>query len=227
MEADAEKVKLNQFGRAELRFSRTNNLGCHLCTALDLSRTPPRSRNRLALEIGRDPSQAHPPERNLEYAPNNTHDMVLGRLLLLRILHLLDASAPGRRRDAVAADGELALPHAAVDVDVLEADEHGAVGGALEPAVALPAEEEEDEQRPGEVELEESLGVEVGAADRVQGDVELGDEGDGVDEDADVGAVDAEGGLVGQLVQAVAVCFPVRESVIDRLGMCELGYSPC
>jgi hypothetical protein len=61
------------------------------------------------------------------------------------------------------------------------------------------------------------LGVEVGAADRVEGDVELGDKGDGVDEDADVRAVDAEGGLVGEFVEGVAVCFPVRVSVIKEL----------
>jgi hypothetical protein len=132
--------------------------------------------------------------------------MVFRRLLLLHRHRLLNARAPRLGRRTV---GELALPHAAVDVDILELDEHGAVDGALEPAVALPAEVQDYEQRAGEVELEESLGVEVRAADRVQGDVELGDEGDGIDEDADVGAVDAEGGLVGEFVEGVAVCFPV------------------
>jgi len=143
----------------------------------------------------------------LEYTPHNTHNVVLRCLLLLHRHRLLYARAPCLRRHTV---GELPLPHTAVDVDILELDEHGAVDGALEPAVSLPAEVQDNEQGAGEVELEESLGVEVRAADRVQGDVELGDEGDGVDEDADVGAVDAERGLVGELVEGVAVCFPVK-----------------
>jgi hypothetical protein len=149
--------------------------------------------------------------------------MILRALLLPRIHHLLDTGAPGRRRDAVAADGELSFPHARVDIDILQLDEQRAIRGAFEPAVNLPAGVQDDEQGAGEVEPEERLGVEVGAADRVEGDVELGDEGDGVDEDADVGAVDAEGGLVGEFVEGVAVCFPVKELVIERRGCADRG----
>jgi hypothetical protein len=136
----------------------------------------------------------------LEYAPNNTHNMVFRSLLLLRVRHLLNASPSSRRRNTIATNSELPLPHPRVNINILQLDVQGAVGGALEPAVSFPRDVQEQEQGAGEVELEERLGVEIRAADGVQGDVELGDEGDGVDQDADVGAVDAEGGLVGEFV---------------------------
>jgi hypothetical protein len=126
--------------------------------------------------------------------------MILSRLLLLRVRHLLNAGPPSRRRNAIATNSKLPLPHPRVNINILQLDVQGAVGGALEPAVSFPRDVQEQEQGAGEVELEERLGVEIRAADGVQGDVELGDEGDGVDQDADVGAVDAEGGLVGEFV---------------------------
>lgn len=139
--------------------------------------------------------------------------MILGTLLLPHTLHLLNTCPPRAFRNALAANRILRVPHAGVDVDVLESDEQRAVGGVLEPTVDLPAQVQEDKQRPGEVELEESFGVEVGAADGVQGDVELGDEGDDVDQDADVRAGDAETRFVGEFVEGVAIRFPGGLSV--------------
>jgi hypothetical protein len=190
--ADALSCAINNFGGPSMYSTKIIHTG-PLSQAVSLARP--------------EQIQVKQASSALEYTPHNTHNVVLRCLLLLHRHRLLYARAPCLRRHTV---GELPLPHTAVDVDILELDEHGAVDGALEPAVSLPAEVQDDEQGAGEVELEESLGVEVRAADRVQGDVELGDEGDGVDEDADVGAVDAEGGLVGELVEGVAVCFPVK-----------------
>lgn len=181
---------------------------------------PPSVPSRLAL-----PTRSNPSRANLEYTPNNAHSIILRRLLLLRSLQLLNTSPPRRGRNPIPTNSELPFPHASVDIDILELDEQRAVGGALEPAVKLPPAVQDDQQGAGEVELEESLGVEVGAADGVEGDVELGDEGDGVDQDADVGAVDAEGGLVGEFVEGVAVCFPVEgvsnsKGLLDRENGC-------
>ena len=187
---------------------------------------PPSVPSRLAL-----PTRSNPSRANLEYTPNNAHSVILRRLLLLRSLQLFNTSPPRCGRNTITTNSELALPHASVDVDILELDEQRAVGGALEPAVKLPPAVQDDQQGAGEVELEESLGVEVGAADGVEGDVELGDEGDGVDQDADVGAVDAEGGLVGEFVEGVAVCFPVEgvstsKGLLDRENGCAKLTTP-
>jgi hypothetical protein len=57
--------------------------------------------------------------------------------------------------------------------------------------------------------LEKFVGVQVGAADRIQRDVELSHESDDVDEQAHVRAVDAESGLEGELVQGMTVGSPV------------------
>jgi len=122
----------------------------------------------------------------LEDTPHNAHDMVLWALLLLGVQHLLDTGASCLRRDAVAADCVLAFPHARVDIDIPQPDEQRTVCRALEPAVDLPAEVQKDKKGTSEVELEESVGVQVGTSDGVQSDVELGDESDEVDEHADV-----------------------------------------
>lgn len=152
-------------------------------------------------------SQIHTLATHLEDTPDNAHDMVLGSLLLLGV-ELVDAGASDLLGNALAdADGVL-LAHASVDVDVLDLSPDGAVVGALDPAPAFPARVEEDEERAGEVGLEEAVGSEGSAADGVKGGVERCNEGDDVDENADVRAPDAAGGLVGQLVERVAVCFP-------------------
>lgn len=153
---------------------------------------------------------------SLEDTPNNTHNLTLPTTppnLLPQLIHTLPAHL---RIRVLAADRDLAVPHASVDIDLVNGDPQRAVFGALEPGVNLPHEIEEDEQGAGEVEVEEGFDVEVGSADGVQGDVELGDEREAADQDADVGAVDAEGGFVGEFVEAVAVCFP--------RGGCQFGW---
>jgi hypothetical protein len=111
--------------------------------------------------------------------------------------------------DVAAADLHLALAHAGVDVDVADLDVERAVLGDSEPGVDLPGEVEEDEEGAREVVLEEGGDDEVGAADGPERDVELGCQAEEVHHGADVGAVDAEGGAEGELVDAVAVVFPV------------------
>lgn len=132
-----------------------------------------------------------------------------GALLLILGLHLRNTRPPLILRHIHTADHRaLAFAHSGVDVDVLGANEHLAVLWVDEPAVHLPHEVEHDYEGPGHVEFEEDLGIEVRSADRVEGDVELGDEGDDVDEDADVRAPYAEGGFEWQLVDRVAVVSP-------------------
>lgn len=80
--------------------------------------------------------------------------------------------------------------------------------GSDEPAVSFPANVQSQQERSGQVGLEESFGVQVWSADGVEGDVELGDQTDDVDDEADPGAPDAESGFEGQLVGCVAVEFP-------------------
>ena len=101
------------------------------------------------------------------------------------------------------------ISHARVNVNVLGSDEQGAVGWPDEPAIDLPTEVEEDEQRTGEVELEKLVGVQVRAADRIQCHVKLSDESENVDEQAQVRAPDAKGGFEGELVHGMTVGSPV------------------
>lgn len=140
---------------------------------------------------------------------NNGHDVTLDTFLFLRVLHLLDAGAPLLVHDALATDAHsLLLSHARVDINVHGSDEPGAVGGPVNPTVALPAHVEEDEQRTGEVELEKIAGIEVGAADRIQGNVELGHQAYDVDEQAYIRAPNAESGAEGEFVQAMTLGSP-------------------
>lgn len=73
--------------------------------------------------------------------------------------------------------------------------------------VDLPAEIQCNDDGGGEKVLKKDLGV-GSRAEREQGGVEGGDDGDAVEEDADVRAVDAERGLVGQLVFGEAMGVP-------------------
>jgi len=92
----------------------------------------------------------------LDDGTNNGHGTALEALgLLLAPLHALDAVASLFRGHALARDESLALPHAAVDVDVLNLDPDRAVRRASEPAVDLPHEVEEDQQWASKVSLEE------------------------------------------------------------------------
>ncbi len=124
---------------------------------------------------------------DLDDVSNTSHDIILRTSLLLFTLHLKDASAPLVLRDTCATDpASLFLSHARVDIDILDLDIQWAVSWPNEPAVALPAEIQEHEQRTSEIELEELVGVQVRAADRVQRDVELTHESENVDEQAQV-----------------------------------------
>ena len=139
---------------------------------------------------------------------------------------LRDALPTDIIRDVATADLHLALAHAGVDIDVADLDVERAVLGDSEPGVDLPGEVEEDEEGAREVVLEEGGDDEVGAADGPERDVELGCQAEEVHHSADVGAVDAEGGAEGELVDAVAVEFPVT-----RLGGEYIveggGFLPC
>ena len=132
--------------------------------------------------------------------------------LPLILIHLHDARTPLFLGNTLAADqGQLFLSHTSVDIDILDLDPDGAVARSDEPRVNLPAEIQEDEQGTGEVELEEVAGVEVGAADGVERDVELGHQADDVDEEAEIGTPDAEGGAEWDLIEGAAVEFPVQD----------------
>jgi hypothetical protein len=103
------------------------------------------------------------------------------------------------------------LPHASIDIDIFCPDEESAICWAVKPTVDLPNEEQEDEERTGEVELEPGFSVEVGTANWVECDVELSDEGDYGDEHDEVRAVDTAGSFVWELVQGMTVVFPVSK----------------
>lgn len=149
--------------------------------------------------------------KSLKDISDNGHEMSLDTLLSIFFLHLEDAGASLFLGDTGTADaGSLALSHARVDIDILDSDEKWSVFWSDEPAVDLPHQVKEDDQGTGEVELEEGIGIQVRTADWIQGDVELGHEGNNGDEDADIGAPDATRGSEGELVQGVTVVLPVN-----------------
>jgi len=122
---------------------------------------------------------------------NNASDYAHGAALeasglLLAPLHAFDAVAPLFGGHAVAGDESLALPHAAVDVDIPDLDPDWAVGGASEPAVYLPHKVEEDQQGAGKVVLEEDGGSRSVTRDGEQRGVERRNKSENVDEDAEV-----------------------------------------
>lgn len=104
----------------------------------------------------------------------------------------------------------LLFSHASVDVDILESNEEGTMRWIREPAVDLPAQIQGDQEWTGQVELEEKLCAEIRPTNRIQSNVELRDEADDVDKQANVGAVNAPSGLVGQFVDRVAIVFPAQ-----------------
>jgi hypothetical protein len=137
------------------------------------------------------------------------HDLGLDTLLLLPVMHLLNARASLVLGHTWAADHlSLSLPHASVDVDVLDSNPHWAVRRNREPAVDLPDQVQDNEERRRHVEFEKGLDLEIRAADWVKRDVELGDERNGVDGEADPGAPNAERGSVWDFVKRVAVQGP-------------------
>jgi hypothetical protein len=97
--------------------------------------------------------------QQLDNAANDTHGAALeAGGPLLAPLHALDAVASLLRRHALAGDEDLALPHAAVNIDIPDLDPDRAVCGACEPAVDLPYKEEEDQKWASKVGLEEGRG---------------------------------------------------------------------
>ena len=135
--------------------------------------------------------------------------MILNTSLSALILHLQDTSAPLLLRDTYATDYTLSLSHARVDINVLCSDEQWTVCWPEEPAIDLPTQVQEDEQRTSEVELKKFVGIQVRAADRIQCDVKLTHESENVDEQAHVRAPDTEGSLEGELVHGMTVGGPV------------------
>lgn len=120
-------------------------------------------------------------------AANYAHGAALEACgLLLAPLHALDAVAPLFGGHALAGDESLALPHAAVDIDVPDLDPDWAVGGASEPAVDLPDKVEEDQEWAGKVILEEDGGSRSVTRDGEQRSVERRNKSENVDQDAEV-----------------------------------------
>jgi hypothetical protein len=104
---------------------------------------------------------------------DNTHDIVLGATLLLRFLQFSDTCASCFLRNIWAAYRSLTLSHAGKDINILCSNEEWTVRWYDEPTVDLPDEVQEEEERPGEVQLEEELSIQVGTADGVERNVEL------------------------------------------------------
>jgi hypothetical protein len=130
--------------------------------------------------------------------------------------------------DTFAADHQgLALSHARVDIDVLDLDVQWSVCRELEPGVDLPADIQEDNEGRGQVSLEESLGIEIGATDWVEGDVEVCDQAQKVHDHTHVRSPDAEGGAEGDLVEAVTIVFPTGLVSTEVGNACVEEVLPC
>lgn len=188
-------------------------MDCFILTCLKPSRVP-KGRPEWKPSIGNSgcaPLTLTRSRDNLNDVSDDGHEMSLDTLLSIFFLHLEDAGASLFLGDTGTADaGSLALSHARVDIDILDSDEKWSVFWSDEPAVDLPHQVKEDDQGTGKVELEEGIGIQVRTADWIQGDVELGHEGNNGDEDADIGAPDATRGSEGELVQGVTVVLPMN-----------------
>ena len=146
----------------------------------------------------------------LDEAPDSSHQVTLNTFLLVRSLQLLDASAPLIIRDTGTTDTLLSVSHARININIADLDPQRTVGWIVEPAVDLPAQKEEDQQRTSEIQLEKRLGIQFSAADWIQCDVELSHEGNDVDQQAHIRAVHAERGLEWEFVQRMTVVSPIR-----------------
>ena len=123
---------------------------------------------------------------------NSRHDVCLDTLLLLSV-HLLDTRAALVFCHTCAADHlSVSLPHASVDVDVLRSNPQWAVRRMLEPTVDLPHQVQNKEERCCHVGFEKALDAERCSTDWVKRDVELGDERNGVNGEANPRAPNAE-----------------------------------
>lgn len=107
-------------------------------------------------------------------------------LLSLGSVHLLDASTSLIICNVETTDSALFHSHAGVNIDVLQLNEEWAIRGSDKPTVYLPAEVQEDEQRSSKVQLEESGGIQIGASNRIQRDIELGDQSENANQQAEI-----------------------------------------
>ena len=125
---------------------------------------------------------------NLDKASDSSLDIIHRSLLLGLLLQLLDTSAPLLIWHTWATDRSLNVPHTCVDIDVLDLHVQRTVRRPNEPTVDLPDQVQEHEQRPSEVRDKEAFCVQItgGGADWIEGDVELSEKSDKVDEHADV-----------------------------------------
>lgn len=105
---------------------------------------------------------------------------------------------------------QLLLAHSLVDIYVLNLDVQRALLRNLVPRPHLPYNVQGDEEGARKVVLEEGGGVEIWPADRIKGDIELGGQANKVQNGADIGAPNTEYGLVGELIDTVALKFPTK-----------------
>lgn len=134
-------------------------------------------------------------------------------LLRLLALKLNDTSPPLLSINMWSRDQvHLSLPHASVNIDVLDRNVERAFFWTSEPRVDLPSQVQNDEERTSKVSLEESGRVQVARrrAHWVKGDVELSCQTEEIHDGTDVRTVDAEGGLEWEFINAVTLVFPVK-----------------
>jgi hypothetical protein len=159
---------------------------------------------------------------------NSPHDVVFDTLLLLLVLHLLNACAPLVFSHTCTADQlSLSLPHASIDIDVLGSNPQRTMRRILEPAVDLPHQIQDDEERPRHVSFEEALDIKVRSTDRIKGDVELCNECNSVDGEAHPRTPNTERGSVWDFIESMTVQEPrYKISVETKYALCSEGCLP-
>jgi hypothetical protein len=162
----------------------------------------------------------------LEECVNHGHEAALDAGHLLLVLKLLDARASCVRINTLTANQvPLLLPHAGVDVDILDCNPQRAMLRNVDPTVNLPAQVQGDEERRRHVSFEKGLGVRRSATDWEKCDIELGDEGKGTNAEGYPRAPDTKCGLVREFVEGVTVRLPeyiVSAGTSVRTGLCDL-----
>lgn len=148
---------------------------------------------------------------NLDDVSDGTNKIVLWTSLLLHS-HLLNACSSLVFWDMQSADTPLLFSHTWIDVDVLDWNPHSSIFRLDKESVNLPQQEQEDEQRSGKVELEESLDIEIWSSDRVQSDVELCNQGDNADKEADIRTVYTARCSVWEFIQGSTLISPEQIS---------------
>jgi hypothetical protein len=133
-------------------------------------------------------------------------------LLLLLFLNLLNACAPLVVSHTWAANRfSLSLPHASVDINILDTNPHWTMRRKLEPAVDLPHKVQDDKERSRHIKFKEGLDLKVRSTEGVKGDVELRNECNSVDREAHPRAPDTERGSVWDFIESVTVHEPGYE----------------